>query len=143
MQRTMDIPGGAPRDTQKRREILFSRFPPGQVPEARTLLEGLPALQVADHRDRPTLSVAYRLENFTLQGLEAGLTDQGFHLDNTLLAKLRRALIYYVEETQLHNLGAPTKPLKDNSRDAAYVQAWDRELHGDRDDTPEEWRHYR
>ncbi len=53
-----------------------------------------------------------------------------------------RALIYYVEETQLHNLEAPHKPLK-RSQSEAYTHAWERHPHGDHDDTPPEWREYR
>jgi hypothetical protein len=53
-----------------------------------------------------------------------------------------RALIYYVEETQLHNLEAPDRLLK-KSQNEAYTHAWERHLHGDHDDTPPEWREYK
>lgn len=53
-----------------------------------------------------------------------------------------RALIYYVEETQLHNLDAPERPLK-KSQHEAYTHAWERHPHGDHDDTPPEWREYK
>ncbi len=53
-----------------------------------------------------------------------------------------RALIYYVEETQLHNLDAPDRLLK-KSQHEAYTHAWERHPHGDHDDTPPEWREYK
>ena len=51
-------------------------------------------------------------------------------------------LIYYVEDTQLHNIGAPEKRLK-RSASEAYVKAWEHHPHGDHDDTPPEWRDYK
>ena len=69
------------------------------------------------------------------------MIDQGFHLDNTLMSKLMRTFIYYVEEIQLHNLGAPSRPLK--SAPEGYVKAWEQHPHGDHDDTPPEWREYK
>ena len=74
--------------------------------------------------------------------LEGTLEDKGYHLDNTLMSKMMRALIYYVEETQLHNLDAPHRLLK-KSQHEAYTHAWERHPHGDHDDTPPEWREYK
>jgi hypothetical protein len=88
------------------------------------------------------VGVAYDLRHHCLQELEGTLEDQGYHLDNTLLSKMMRALIYYVEETQLHNLDAPARPLK-RSQSEAYTHAWERHPHGDHDDTPPEWREYK
>ena len=47
-----------------------------------------------------------------------------------------------VEDTQLHNMGAPEKRLKRSSQEA-YVHAWEHHPHGDHDDTPPEWREYK
>ena len=74
--------------------------------------------------------------------LEAHMEDKGFHLDNTLMSKIVRALVHYVEETQLHNLGAPEKRLKRSSQEA-YVKAWEHRPHGDHDEAPPEWREYK
>ena len=59
-----------------------------------------------------TVGVGYELTQYTLSDLEEELVDKGFHLDNTLLSKLTRALIHYIEETQLHNLDAPAYKMK-------------------------------
>lgn len=129
-------------ETLKKREILFARFPPGQVPEAAALLDGLDRLQAAPALEKRVVAVQYDLTDYTCRGLEEGLVDQGYHLDNTLMSKLTRALIYYMEETQLHNLEAPPqRPLKSSSE--AYAQAWERHPHGDHDETPPEWREYK
>ncbi len=129
-------------DLKKNREILFSKFPPGQVPEAADDLQHLDEVAVELKYEKRSLGVAYDLQAHTLKELDEHLVDKGYHLDNTLMSKLTRALIYYVEETQLHNLGAPEKRLKRSSQEA-YVQAWEHRPHGDHDDTPPEWREYK
>lgn len=129
-------------DLKKRRDIIFSRFPPGQVPEAADNLRSLDQLAVEAKLDKRAVGVSYELTHHTFQELEERLLDKGYHLDNTLMSKLVRALVYYVEETQLHNLGAPERRLKRTSQQA-YVRAWEHRPHGDHDDTPPEWREYK
>lgn len=131
-----------PAPIRKERNILFSKFPPGQVPEAADHLEQQERLEVTPHIERRAIAVAYDLRDYCLEEIEGRLADRGFHLDNTLMSKMIRALIYYVEETQLHNLEAPDRPLK-KSQNEAYTHAWERHLHGDHDDTPPEWREYK
>jgi len=127
---------------RKERTIQFSKFPPGQVPEASDYLGKLESLEVESLDENRALGVAYDLREHSLQTLEGSLEDKGYHLDNTLMSKMMRALIYYVEETQLHNLEAPDKPMK-RSQSEAYTHAWERHPHGDHDDTPPEWREYK
>ena len=129
-------------DLRKKREILFSKFPPGQVPEAADDLKHLDEIDVEPKFEKRALGVEYDLTQHTLAELEDHLEDKGYHLDNTLMSKLTRALIHYVEETQLHNLGAPEKRLKRSSQEA-YVKAWEHRPHGDHDETPPEWREYK
>ncbi|MFT3961550.1 hypothetical protein [Propionivibrio sp.] len=86
--------------------------------------------------------MAYDLHEHSLEELESALQDKGFHLECSLLNKLVRALIYYVEETEIHNLAAPRRLLK-KSQNEAYTHAWERHPHGDHDDTPPEWREYK
>jgi hypothetical protein len=129
-------------DLRKKREILFAKFPPGQVPEAADDLGTLDDVAVEPKYEKRSLGVAYELSAHTLRELDEHLIDKGYHLDNTLLSKLTRALIYYIEDTQLHNIGAPEKRLKRSSQEA-YVKAWEHHPHGDHDDTPPEWREYK
>ncbi|MCL2345455.1 MAG: hypothetical protein FWC58_06340 [Desulfobulbus sp.] len=129
-------------DLNKKREIVFSRFPPGQVPEAADDLRRMDELAVETRYEKRTIGVAYDLRQHTLRELDEHLVDKGYHLDNTLLTKLTRALIYYVEDTQLHNIGVPEKLIKPSAQEA-YIKAWEHHPHGDHDDTPVEWREYR
>jgi len=129
-------------DLHKHREILFAKFPPGQVPEAADALTELEAVDAQPLVEKRCVGVDYELTQHTLQELETHLEDQGYHLDNTLMSKLVRALVHYVEDTQLHNLQAPEKRIK-RSATEAYAQAWEHHPHGDHDDTPQEWREYK
>jgi hypothetical protein len=129
-------------ELKKQREILFAKFPPGQVPEAADDLKRLDEVDAAPKLERRAVGVAYELQKHTLRELEDHLEDKGDHLDNTLMSKLTRALVHYVEDTQLHNLEAPEKRHKRSSQ-KAYVSAWEHHPHGDHDDTPAEWREYK
>ncbi len=128
-------------DLNKKREILFSKFPPGQPPEAADDLRRLEVIEAQARENNRSLDVTYDLTQHTLRELDEHLVDKGYHLDNTLLTKLTRALIYYIEDTQLHNIDAPEKRLKRSQE--AYVKAWENHPHGDHDDTPPEWREYK
>ena len=103
---------------RKQRNILFAKFPPGQVPEASDFLGRLEDLEIERREQQRALGVAYDLRRHCLQELEGTLEDQGYHLDNTLMSKMMRALIYYVEETQLHNLETPERLLKRSQSEA-------------------------
>lgn len=127
--------------TFKRRELRFAALPQNQTQRALTLLRGLEGLRVEPVVGRRALFVYYDIFNYTLEGLEEALVQQGFHLDNSLFSKLMRALIRYCEQTQLHTLRSPQRLIKKSNE--VYVKAWDHHLHGDRDDTPPELREYK
>lgn len=126
----------------KQRDITFSAEPPGQVGRAYQLLSGLPNCEV-EHSDTPnTLRVSYNLHNYTLEGLENGLTEAGFHLDDSILHNVGRKIVYYCEDTLCHNLDIPVHPTKKNEREV-FVKAYSQEPHGDYDETPPELREYK
>jgi len=127
-------------DIEKQRDILFAKFPPGQVAEAAGQLAQLGRLRAEVRSGRRAVAVTYILTDHTLRELEDYLIDRGFHLDNTLFAKLMRGLINYSEDVQLRNMQAPERLTKRS--DDAYVRSWERHQHGDHDDTPPEWREY-
>jgi hypothetical protein len=129
-------------DLNKQREIVFSAEPPGQLERAHHLLSGLPHCKVG-YGDTPnTLLVCYNLRHYTLNGLEDGLTEEGFHLDHSPLHSIGRKIIYYCEDTACHNLDIPTHPTKMSEREV-FVQAYEHQPHGDHDDTPPEFRDYK
>lgn len=129
-----------PCDLKKDREIVFHALPPGQAERARILLEGLDGLVVRIGPQCNCLRVRYHICEYTLEGLETALASQGFHLDNSLLSKLRRALAYFSESVQRRNVEADAPDIKSQQ---AFITVYERHLHGDCDDTPEEWRGYK
>lgn len=129
----------SPCDILKRREIVFHPLPPGQVERALALLGGLPGLSVS--RIGPlALQLEYCVADYTLQDLEAALGAQGFHLEGSLLIRIKRTLAYYSERVQRENMGKPEPRTKNYQ---AHVEAWDKRPHGDHDETPVEWRQYK
>ena len=137
-------PAAAPKPApiRKERTIIFAELPPGQLPEAAGFLGSLERLELAPGSEPRSLDVAYDLRDHSLEELESALQDRGFHLDTSLLYKLKRALYYYAEETERRNLTMPERPLKQASNEA-YIRAWERRQHSDHDTTPEIWREYR
>jgi hypothetical protein len=124
--------------TRKHRDIRFAKLPPNQVEHAGAFLAQLDKCEVAPGFSDLSLSVWYEVTDYTLEGIESALRQQGFHLDNTLYAKLLRALVHYCEQTQLRNMHGPQRLIKKSHE--VYSQAWDHHPHGDHDDTPPELR---
>jgi hypothetical protein len=129
----------SPCDILKRREIVFHPLPPGQVERALALLSGLPGLTVSQSGPL-ALQLAYCVADYTLQDLESALSAQGFHLEGSLLIRIRRTLAYYSERVQLENMGKPESRTKNYQ---AHMEAWTKRPHGDHDETPAEWRQYK
>ncbi|MBU2641538.1 MAG: hypothetical protein Q8M84_12495 [Thiobacillus sp.] len=129
-----------PCDLEKERVIVFHDLPLGQVGRALRLLEGMDGLTVLAGAGPNHLLIRYSVCEYTLEGLESALSSQGFHLDNSLLSKLQRALAYFCESVQRRNVAANEPDIKSQQ---AFVKVYERHLHGDRDETPEEWRDYK
>ena len=129
----------APCDVDKVREVVFHPLPPGQVERALDLLGALPRLKTT--RIGPlALQIAYCVGDYTLQDVEDLLGLQGFHLEAGLLIRIKRALVHYCEHVQRENMHSPevlTKKYKPS------MEAWEKHPHGDRDETPTEWRQYK
>ena len=129
-----------PCDLEKIREIVFHDLPPGQAEHALVLLEGLEGLVATVGSDGSRLLVRYHICEYTLEGLETALASQGFHLDNSLMSKLKRALAYFSESVQRRNVAADEPDIKSQQ---AFMKVYENHLRGDRDYTPEEWRGYK
>ncbi len=125
----------------KQRELRFKAMPPGQVERAWQALRMLKGLHVERSDRALALIVRYSVLDYSLEVLEDALRDAGFALDNTLYMKLIRALVYFTEETQRHNLVSPERLIKQSNE--VYIQAWNHHVHGDHDDTPPELREYK
>ena len=130
-----------PTDLDKIREIVFHTLPADQAARARELLDGLDSIQASLKEDCPrTLVVQYKVTHYTMQGLERALEAQGFHLDNSLLQKIRRALIYFCENVQRENMAINAPDVKSQQ---VFARVYELHPHGDKDETPEEWREYK
>ncbi len=127
-------------DTERTRQLSFTRLPAGQVKEAFILLQDLPHLTVLSTVGDTGLLIRYELPFYTLERIEFALIDQGFHLDNALFTKLMRSLIHYIESVQCQNLTQPEQ--RERSR-RIFAQVYEHHAHGDHDSTPPELREYR
>lgn len=93
----------------KVRRICFSSLPPPNLSRALKLLGSMAQLEASVDTEDSCLSVRYDLSHHTLEVLENRLVNHGYHLDNSLLQKIKRALIYHSESCLLENLRAPTR----------------------------------
>lgn len=132
------LPGA---DVHKQREIRFKALPPGQTERAWRALQPLVDLELARTDDPLAIVVRYSVLDYSLETLEDALREAGFALENSLYARLVRAIIYFSEETQRHNLLSPERLIKQSNE--VYIQAWNHHAHGDHDDTPPELREYK
>ncbi len=98
----------------------------------------MPGVQESSVLTDHQLQVGYDLTHVSLQQIESSLQDQGFHLDNSLLCKLKRALYYYTEENERINRGLQGP----EANTQVYVNRYQRLPHGCRDERPEHWRNY-
>ncbi|MCF6337653.1 MAG: hypothetical protein L3J84_06835 [Gammaproteobacteria bacterium] len=126
----------------KTREIHFSNVDPASndAREALRLLLDTPSIENVRALNNDCIQVSYDLRQVTLKTLEAALVEVGFHLDNSLLIKMKRSLFYYTEETQLMNLGHQHDQA--SSTLDIFVNCYHQRKHGCRDRRPEYLRHY-
>jgi hypothetical protein len=129
-------------DFIKTREIHFRNVDPAanDAREAMRLLLGAEGIEDIRALSTDCIQVRYDIRQLTLQVLEAALAEVGFHLDNNLLVKLKRALIHYTEETQLLNLGYQHNQA--SSTLDIFVSCYEHRKHGCRDHRPEHLRRY-
>ena len=129
-------------DTQlKFREIGFSSLHPdlAQAQSASLLLSGIDGVQSLTILTEHLLHVHYDIEVISLQMIEEGLIELGYHLDNTLLVRLKRSLFYYTEEIERENLGLNHAS---GVTPQLFIQRYQKIRHGCRDHRPEYWRNY-
>jgi len=128
-------------DLIKHREVCFCPLhsDPDQAQSALLLLTDVTGIAGVAKRSAHCLEITYDLRFISLQIIEDALRDLGFHLDNGLLAKLKRALFYYTEETQRANLGdQPALPFTSQ----VFINRYQQLPHGCRDPRPPHWRGY-
>lgn len=125
----------------KRREIAFCTLhpDPDQPGSAAALLIEVDGVERVEVVDNAIVEVHYHLLATCLADIEQLLERNGFHLDNRLVHKIRRALYHYTEETQRANLGCAKG---ENCTQKVFVNRYRKREHGCQDDRPEHWRRY-
>lgn len=129
-------------DRIKHREVLF-RGPhpdPHQAQSAALLLsdlDGIQAVRLADATHH-VLHVTYDVHIICLQHIEEILVEVGYHLDNNLLVKVKRAIYYYTEQVERETHGCQGGNCTRN----LFIEHYRRHNHGCRDERPEHWRRY-
>lgn len=126
----------------KHREITFCTLHPNpdQAGSAAVMLADIEGVQRVRVRNSNLLEVHYQLIAICLADIETLLEGKGFHLDNRLMYKVKRALYHYTEETQRANLGcAKGDP---NCTEKVFVNRYRKREHGCQDNRPDHWRRY-
>ncbi|RRQ22379.1 hypothetical protein [Thiohalobacter thiocyanaticus] len=126
----------------KHREILFRgpHHEPHQAQAAALILSNVEGVLHIQPAHPELLHVSYDVTLLTLRVIEELLVELGFHLDNNLMIKLRRALYYYSEEAQQEQLGC--RRGHGNCTEAIFIEKYQQRPHGCRDGRPEHWRRY-
>ncbi len=126
----------------KEREVSFCTLhpDPDQAGSAAAMLLQLDGIEHVEVIDSGTLHIRYHLLAICLIEIEENLEHNGFHLDNGLMSKVRRALFHYTEDTQRANLGCVRG--KSNCTEKVFINRYRKREHGCQDDRPEHWRRY-
>jgi len=124
----------------KHREIGFCclHADPEQAKSAMFFFSDIDGITSLELSGTHKLNISYDIRIINLQTIEEALIELGFHLDNSLLFKLKRALYYYTEEVQQENLGCS----KGQCTRDIFINRYERLKHGCRDDRPDYWRKY-
>lgn len=129
-------------DCIKQRDIHFRSLNPGSNDAREAILLLMEIDGIVDLRAMTSncIQISYDIRYITLEIIETGLHEVGFHLDNTLIFKLKRALFYYTEETQLMNMGY----LHDQASSTldVFINCYQQRQHGCRDERPPHLRQY-
>ena len=128
----------------KHREIIFrGPYAPHLKPEAALLLlvDGKGIKQVT-LQDENRISISYNLLTISLMQIETALSQSGFHLDNSILSKLKRALYYFAEDTERRNHGLKKLTCSRNCEAKIFASSYKNRKHGCRDQRPDHLRRY-
>ena len=126
----------------KQRDVMFNPLhdDENQASTAVQMLIDLEGILLVEATTETHLIVRYDLRFFTLVDIEELLATVGFHLDNNLLIKIKRALYHYTEETERANLGCIEG--QSNCTRETYINRYQQLPNGCRDKRPDHWRDY-
>ena len=126
----------------KHREIGFCALhpDPDQAESACILLQNIQGVLSAESINQHQLNLCYDIRFISLEMIEIFLSNQGFHIDNSLLAKLKRALYYYTDDTERANLSCCHQ--QDECTKKVFINQHQHSQHGCQDLRPAHWRRY-
>lgn len=129
-------------EVRKKREISFCILHPDneQAHTALLLLSGVDEIDSVRRINKRAIEVEYRLRKIRLKMVEELLIRAGFHLDNSLMARMKRSLWHYTEQVEFENLQLPNHTFLDTTE--VFINRYRHLRHGCRDDRPEHWRKY-
>jgi hypothetical protein len=135
----MDIPDS---ERIKHREIAFQKVHPDphQAHSAARFLADIEGLLAIEPATPHLLRISYDVLAVSLKDIEDALQELGLHLDTHIVFRIKRALIYYTEETLRANCGCPDGT--SNCTDKIFAARYQMIEHGCRDHRPEHWRRY-
>jgi hypothetical protein len=138
----MSTTSSKPDSLGKQREIAFCTLHPDkdQAGTAAALLQDLEGIDKVERLSAAQIRVHYQIHHVCLADIEALLADRGFHLDNALIHRMRRALVHYMEETQRINMGCGKGST--NCTTKVFINRYRNRDHGCQDERPRHWRRY-
>jgi hypothetical protein len=131
----------------KHREIHFCPIHanPDQAHSAVFIINDLQGVLMSHALDHHRIKLAYDLEKITLEEIETILRNEGFHLDNSILSKIKRSIVFYCEEASRENSRDERLIQEVHDRhksDVIYLRPTKKKLCDCRDNRPEHWRQY-
>ncbi len=128
----------------KSREIRFFPYHPDpkQAHSAALFLADINGVEEVRPQTDHELFIRYDLSKISLQMIDEALTELGFHLNTTLVDKLKRALYYYTEDAECSNYGFNTCESCEGQSLKIYINRYQSKKHGCRDNRPQHWRNY-
>ena len=126
----------------KQREIRFHNLDPqgSDADDVIALLRDVKGIEDTSKLAHDCVEIHYDLRHISLQVIEDALMEVGFQLENSLVTRLKRALLYYTEETQIVNLGY-FHDQANNTLDM-FIKVYNQRKHGCRDERPAHLRQY-
>jgi hypothetical protein len=131
-------------DLIKHRDIGFRGPQADREPgrQAVLMLSDVNGVETVTLLDASRVGVSYDLRQLSFIEIESALIEVGFHIDQNLLYKLKRALWVYTEATQRANLGLETPDCVGSCAEKVFVRHYQARSHGCRDERPRHWRRY-
>lgn len=125
------------------RELVFQgpHREADQASGAALLLADSPLVSEVSVTGPNRVVVRYDLRDVTFAEIESALEELGFHLDNSILTRLRRAYYGYCEDTRRANMKINPNCFGHCAR-RIFVRHYQKGEHGCRDHRPSHWRAY-